>query len=35
MLLGACKDAGVTTLDTEDMGAPTTYDGIQLINPFA
>lgn len=34
MLLGACKEAGVTTLYTEDMGAPTTYDGIQLINPF-
>jgi predicted nucleic acid-binding protein len=35
MLLGACKDAGATVLYTEDMGAPTTYDGIQLINPFA
>ena len=34
MILGACKDAGVTTLYTEDMGAPTTMDGIQLVNPF-
>jgi predicted nucleic acid-binding protein len=34
MLLGACKVAGVTTLYTEDMGAPIRYDGIQLINPF-
>ncbi len=34
MLLGACQDARLTTLYTEDMGAPTTIDGIQLINPF-
>lgn len=34
MLLGACKEAGVTTLYTEDMGAPAAYDGIQLVNPF-
>ena len=34
MLLGACKDVGVTTLYTEDMGAPASFDGIQLINPF-
>jgi predicted nucleic acid-binding protein len=34
MILGACKVANVTTLYTEDMGAPTIYDGIQLINPF-
>ena len=34
MILGACKDAGITTLYTEDIGAPTSYDGIQLINPF-
>lgn len=34
MILGACKDAGVTTLYTEDMGAPRTIDGIQLINPL-
>ena len=35
MLLAACKDAGVTVLFTEDMGATTTCDGMQLINPFA
>lgn len=34
MILGACKEAGITTLYTEDMGAPASYDGIQLINPF-
>jgi predicted nucleic acid-binding protein len=34
MILGACKDVGVTTLYTEDMGAPRSIDGIQLINPL-
>ena len=34
MILGACKEAGVTTLFTEDMGAPTMIDGIQLVNPL-
>jgi predicted nucleic acid-binding protein len=34
MILGACKDAGVTTLYTEDMGSPRVIDGIQLINPL-
>lgn len=34
MLLGACKDAGIDTLYTEDMGAPTTYGGVRLLNPF-
>jgi predicted nucleic acid-binding protein len=34
MILGACKEAGVTTLYTEDLGAPTTIDGIQLVNPL-
>ena len=34
MLLGACIEAGVTTLYTEDMGSPTTIDSIQLLNPF-
>jgi predicted nucleic acid-binding protein len=34
MILGACQAAGVTTLYTEDMGAPTDIDGIQLVNPF-
>ncbi len=35
MLLGACLVAGVDTLYTEDMGAPATYDGIRLVNPFS
>ena len=34
MLLGACLEAGVDTLYTEDMGAPTAYDDIRLLNPF-
>jgi predicted nucleic acid-binding protein len=34
MILGACKEAGVATLYTEDMGAPVVIDGIQLSNPF-
>lgn len=34
MILGACKEAGVTILHTEDMGAPSSFDGIQLVNPF-
>ena len=35
MILGACQAAGATRLYTEDMGAPRTIDGIELINPFA
>ena len=34
MLLGACVEAGVTTLYTEDMGAPRKIETIDLINPF-
>jgi predicted nucleic acid-binding protein len=34
MILGACKAVNVSTLYTEDMGAPTRYDGIDLVNPF-
>jgi predicted nucleic acid-binding protein len=34
MLLGACQAAGAKRLYTEDMGAPRTIDGIELINPF-
>jgi predicted nucleic acid-binding protein len=34
MVIGACLEANVDTLYTEDMGAPTTYDGVRLINPF-
>ena len=35
MLLAACKDAGVTTLYSEDMDAGTDYDGLTIVNPFA
>jgi predicted nucleic acid-binding protein len=34
MLLGACKASGVSTLYTEDMGAPRMIDVIQLVNPL-
>lgn len=34
MLLAACKEAGVTTLYSEDMDAGTNYDGLKIINPF-
>src|SRR5262245_52807509 len=34
MLLAACKEAGVTTLYSEDMGAGTIYDGLTVVNPF-
>lgn len=35
MLLAACKDAGVTTLFSEDMSAGTNVDGVVIVNPFA
>lgn len=34
MLLAACKQAGVTTLFSEDMGAGIDYDGVAIVNPF-
>jgi predicted nucleic acid-binding protein len=34
LLLGACVEASVDTLYTEDMGAPVIIDHITLINPF-
>lgn len=34
MLLGACLDAGVTTLYTEDMGSPRAIDTIHLVDPL-
>jgi predicted nucleic acid-binding protein len=34
MLLGACAEARVDKLYTEDMGAPVVIDGIALVNPF-
>jgi predicted nucleic acid-binding protein len=35
MLLAACKEAGVTTLFSEDLDPGTDYDGLRVINPFA
>src|SRR5688500_14453490 len=35
MLLAACKEAGVTTLYSEDLAAGTDYDGLTVANPFA
>jgi predicted nucleic acid-binding protein len=35
MLLAACQESHVDALYTEDMGSPTAYGGIQLMNPFA
>ena len=34
MLLAACKEAGVTTLFSEDLDAGTDYDGLTVVNPF-
>ena len=34
MLLGACLEAKVAALYTEDMGSPCVYEGVQLLNPF-
>jgi predicted nucleic acid-binding protein len=35
MLLAACKESGVTTLDSEDLAAGMNYDGVTIVNPFA
>jgi predicted nucleic acid-binding protein len=35
LLLAACKEAGVTTLYSEDMDSGTDYEGLSVINPFA
>lgn len=35
LLLGACVEAGVTTLYTEDSQSADAIQGIRLINPFA
>jgi predicted nucleic acid-binding protein len=35
LLLAACKQAGVNVLYSEDLDSGTSYDGIQIINPFA
>ncbi len=34
LLLAACREAGVTTLYSEDMDAGTNYDGLVIVNPF-
>jgi predicted nucleic acid-binding protein len=34
MLLGACIEAGIDILYTEDMGAPVSFGPIRLINPL-
>ena len=34
MLLAACKQAGVTTLFSEDMDPGTDYGGLTIVNPF-
>ncbi|MBX7106715.1 MAG: PIN domain-containing protein [Gemmataceae bacterium] len=34
MLLAACREAGVTTLYSEDLAAGTNYDGLTVVNPF-
>jgi predicted nucleic acid-binding protein len=34
MLVAACKEAGVTTLYSEDMATGTNYDGLIIVNPF-
>lgn len=34
MILGACQEAAITTIYTEDMGAPRTIDSIHLVNPL-
>jgi predicted nucleic acid-binding protein len=35
MLLAACKEAGVTTLYSEDLDSATDYNGLRVVNPFA
>jgi predicted nucleic acid-binding protein len=34
LLLAACKEAGVSTLYSEDMQAGMNYDGVSIVNPF-
>jgi predicted nucleic acid-binding protein len=34
MLLAACKEAGVTTLYSEDMDPGTDFDGLRVVNPL-
>jgi predicted nucleic acid-binding protein len=34
ILIAACKEAGVTTLYSEDMDHKADYDGVVIVNPF-
>ncbi len=34
LLISSCLRHGVTTLYSEDMGAPRTIDGLRIVNPF-
>jgi predicted nucleic acid-binding protein len=34
MLVAACAEIGVTTLSTEERGAPRRIDSVDLVNPF-
>jgi len=34
LIIAACAEVGVTTLYTEDMGAPRIIDTVELVNPF-
>lgn len=34
LIVGACAEAGIVRLYTEDMGSPRQIDGVQLLNPF-
>jgi predicted nucleic acid-binding protein len=35
MMLAACKEAGVSTVYSEDLAPGTNYDGLTVVNPFA
>jgi predicted nucleic acid-binding protein len=35
ILLAACKEAGVTTLFSEDLDHGIDYDGLKVVNPFS
>jgi predicted nucleic acid-binding protein len=34
MILAACKEAGVTTVYSEDLAGGADYDGLLIVNPF-
>ena len=35
LLLAACLEAGVETLDSEDLQDGANYGGVRVVNPFA